>query len=60
MGNVLAWSLPVRDQFDWASSRNNYATLDFDPESGEVHVIFHGLTPFGNEEVLHEERYQIA
>jgi alkaline phosphatase D len=60
VGNVLAWTLPVRDQFDWASSRNNYASLDFDPESGEVHVIFHGLTPFGNEEVLHEERYQIA
>ena len=60
VGNPLAWTLPVRNQFDWATSRNNYATLDFDPESGEVHVIFHGLTPFGNEEVIHEERYEIA
>jgi len=40
-GNPLAVTLGA-PQFDWASSDNNFTTIDLDPDSGEATIIYYG------------------
>lgn len=39
IGNPLAWSLGG-DQFDWASTTNNYTALELEPDRGIVRALW--------------------
>ena len=41
-------------QFDWASDQNNYTALHFDPQAGNVRVVFHA----GDGDVMEERTYR--
>ncbi len=40
--NYLCLPLNLSSQFEWASARNNYVTLNFDPYKMNIELVYHG------------------
>jgi len=40
--NLIGLTLKGQPQFDWASTRNNYATLTFDPHQNHIKLCYFG------------------
>lgn len=54
--NLLAGTLRNRPQFDWADSKDNYATLRLDPMTREARVVHHAA----DGSVLHDRTYVVS